>query len=162
MSDKPVGQLQQGRPVTLNERDLLALSAEIVTSYLTNNPVEAMSLPNMIAGVHGALSQLGHSGSIGKAEPVPAVAVRGSVKNDHIVCLEDGKKLKLLKRHLSSEHGMTPAQYRAKWKLPADYPMTAPEYSLKRQELASGPNGNFGAIARRYKSVVSSRGRTRS
>lgn len=130
-------------------KELLTLSAEIVTSYLSNNAVASDRLPEMIARVHGALVHLGKEDRSADGKPVPAVAVNASVKSGHVVCLEDGRKFKVLKRHLASEHGMTPAQYRAKWELPDSYPMVAPEYTLRRQKLLSGTGGNFGAASRR-------------
>jgi predicted transcriptional regulator len=103
---------------------------------VANNPVPVGSLPELIASVHASLSGLG--GEIAPpAEPQePAVNPKRSVFADHIVCLEDGKKFKALRRHLNTEHGMTPEAYRAKWDLPGSYPMTAPNYSERRSELA--------------------------
>jgi predicted transcriptional regulator len=115
---------------------LLDLTTEIVTAHVSRNKVAAEQLPDLIAKVHAALAELG--APRGEAQPVlkPAVAVRTSVKPDHIVCLEDGKKLKMLKRHLATDHGMSPAEYRVRWNLPKDYPMVAPAYAAKRAELA--------------------------
>lgn len=115
--------------------DLLALTANIVSAHVANNAVESADLPLLIANVHKSLRTLGRSD--GQEEPgPPAVSVRGSVKPDYIICLEDGKKLKTLKRHLMSHYNMTPDDYRAKWKLPRDYPMVAPEYAARRRALA--------------------------
>ncbi len=117
------------------QENLLALTADIVTAHVSNNDVAAADLPELIARVHGALAGLGV-----QAEPepelTPAVSIRASVKPDHLVCLEDGKKFQTLKRHLRVDHGLTPDEYRAKWGLPADYPMTARNYSERRQALA--------------------------
>ena len=114
---------------------LLTLTADIVAAHVSNNPVAVGDLPRLIGEVHAALDGLG-----AKAAPVqpqqPAVSPRASVKPDFIVCLEDGKKLLMLKRHLKTDHQMTPSQYRAKWKLGPDYPMVAPNYSEKRRTLA--------------------------
>ena len=114
---------------------LLTLTADIVAAHVSNNSVAVGDLPRLIGEVHAALDGLGT-----KAAPVqpqqPAVSPRASVKPDFIVCLEDGKKLLMLKRHLKTDHQMTPAQYRAKWKLGSDYPMVAPNYSEKRRSLA--------------------------
>lgn len=115
---------------------LLTLTADIVTAHVSNNQVPLGDLPGLIARVHGALAGLGAPAAAPEAAPVPAVSVRASVKPDHIVCLEDGEKMKMLKRHLATDHGMTPDQYRAKWNLPASYPLVAPDYAAKRQELA--------------------------
>ncbi|OYY68633.1 MucR family transcriptional regulator [Sphingomonas sp. 28-63-12] len=114
---------------------LVSLTADIVAAYISNNSISVSDVPRMIHHVHGALADLG---SIVEPEVVqePAVSVRSSIKPDFIVCLEDGKKLKMLKRHLMNQYQMTPDEYRAKWKLPADYPMVAPNYAQKRRELA--------------------------
>jgi len=120
---------------TANE--LLALTADIVSAHVAHNRVTVTELPELIAKVHGALAGLGQETSApAAAEQKPAVSIRASVKPDHIVCLEDGKKLTMLKRYLHTNYGMTPQQYRAKWKLPADYPMVAPNYAEKRRTLA--------------------------
>lgn len=120
---------------TANE--ILSLTADIVAAHVGHNRVTVTELPELIAKVHSALSGLGQeSASIASSEQKPAVSVRSSVKPDHIVCLEDGKKLTMLKRYLQTNYGMTPQQYRAKWKLPADYPMVAPNYAEKRRTLA--------------------------
>lgn len=116
--------------------ELAELTAEVVSAYVANNPLPAASLPDLIASIHASLSGLG--GQI--APPVepkePAVNPKRSVHADHIVCLEDGKKFKAIRRHLMSEHGLTPEGYRTKWDLPVGYPMTAPNYSERRSELA--------------------------
>ena len=111
---------------TADRAELLSLTASIVSSHVANNVVAVADLPNVITSVFTALSTLGE----------PAVSVRASVKPDHIVCLEDGKKLTMLKRHLMSRYGLTPDAYRAKWNLPADYPMVAPNYAAQRRMLA--------------------------
>jgi len=92
-------------------------------------------VPALIQNVYGALAGLGAAPQV-EAKPEPAVSIRASVKNDHIVCLEDGRKMKMLKRHLMTDHGLTPAEYRARWGLPADYPMVAPDYAEKRRLVA--------------------------
>jgi predicted transcriptional regulator len=118
------------------QSELLALTTEIVTAHLSNNPAPSSEVPGLIQTVFDTLSMLAN-----EKEPIPtvltpAVPIRRSVTDEYIVCLEDGKKLKLLKQHLMTAYGMTPEQYRAKWGLPHDYPMTAPSYSRRRQELA--------------------------
>lgn len=115
---------------------LLALTADIVAAHVGNNNVSVGDVPTLIHNVHSALTALGTPVSEPVVEPQPAVPIRSSVKPDYIVCLEDGKKLKMLKRYLASNFNMTPAEYRAKWKLPADYPMVAPSYSSQRKDLA--------------------------
>ena len=115
---------------------LLTLTADIVSAHVAHNSVATSDLAVLIAKVHDALAGLGKP--VEDEVPVrePAVSIRSSVKPDYIVCLEDGKKLKMLKRHLMSHYQMTPADYRAKWKLPADYPMVAPAYAEQRKGLA--------------------------
>jgi len=117
--------------------DLIDLAAEIVSAYVSNNSVPASDLPTLIAEVHRALSST-HSGtSEPEPEPLkPAVNPKRSVFPDYIVCLEDGKKFKSLKRHLRTQYNLTPEQYREKWALPADYPMVAPNYAAARSQLA--------------------------
>jgi predicted transcriptional regulator len=115
---------------------LLELTADIVSAYVSNNPVPAAELPSLIGDVRAALGNLS-----GVTQPVeepqkPAVNPKRSVHDDYIVCLDDGKKFKSLKRHLATHHGMTPDEYRTKWNLPADYPMVAPGYSAARSALA--------------------------
>src|ERR671918_717294 len=114
------------------EDTLLTLTADIVAAHVSNNSVAVNDLPNLIQNVHSALS--GISGAA--AAPEPKVSIRSSVKPDFIVCLEDGKKLKMLKRHLMTHYNMTPDQYRQKWGLSADYPMVAPNYAEQRRTLA--------------------------
>ena len=114
---------------------LITLTSDIVAAHVSNNSVAVDELPALIKNVYGALSGLGAAAQE-EARPEPAVSIRASVKPDHLVCLEDGKKMKMLKRHLMTDHGLTPAEYRARWGLPADYPMVAPEYAEKRRTLA--------------------------
>jgi predicted transcriptional regulator len=117
--------------------DLLSLTAEIVAAHVGHNRVAVTELSDLIGQVHAALSRLGSKEEPEVvAEQKPAVPIRSSVKPDFIVCLEDGKKLTMLKRYLQTNYGMSPQQYRAKWNLPADYPMVAPNYAEKRRELA--------------------------
>ena len=119
--------------------DLLALTTEIVAAHLANNTVTAQDIPNIIERVYKSLANLGsdtplHTSS--SERPQPAVPIRKSVMPDYIICLEDGKKLKMLKRHLKTAYNMTPEQYRERWGLPADYPMVAPNYAKTRSRLA--------------------------
>ncbi|WP_109808805.1 MucR family transcriptional regulator [Sphingosinithalassobacter portus] len=119
----------------LNET-LVTLTADIVAAHVSNNSVAVSDLPLLIQNVHGALSGLSAEAAEPEVKQEPAVSIRASVKPDYIVCLEDGKKLKMLKRHLMTHYQMTPEQYRAKWNLPADYPMVAPNYAEQRRTLA--------------------------
>jgi predicted transcriptional regulator len=117
----------------IDRSDLLALTAEIVSAHVGNNSTE--DVPALIQTVFDTLSGLG-TDAAPPVELTPAVPIRRSVTDDYLICLEDGKKLKMLKRHLMTSYDMTPAQYRAKWGLKADYPMVAPSYSARRGELA--------------------------
>jgi predicted transcriptional regulator len=118
------------------EDTLLTLTADIVAAHVSNNSVAVNDLPNLIQNVHSALQGISSSGAAPEAKPEPKVSIRSSVKPDYIVCLEDGKKQKMLKRHLMTNHGMTPDEYRQKWGLGADYPMVAPNYAEQRRTLA--------------------------
>ena len=118
-------------------QDLLGLTAEIVSAHVSNNPVAMADLPGLIAQVHHALTNLGKPAPEPEAKKQePAVPVKKSVTADYLICLEDGKKLKMLKRHLKTAYNMTPEQYRDKWGLPPDYPMVAPNYAAARSQLA--------------------------
>ena len=114
---------------------LITLTADIVAAHVSNNSVAVSDLPVLISNVHSALAGLSGAHAPVVA-PEPAVPIRNSIKRDFIVCLEDGKKLKMLKRHLMTHYGMTPDDYRAKWGLAADYPMVAPAYAEQRRDLA--------------------------
>lgn len=139
-------------PVTNDapQPNYIDLAADIVSAYVSNNSVPLAELPALIGSVHAALTQVVAPAPAVKAEqpPTPAVPVRKSVTPDYIVCLEDGKKFKSLKRHLRTRYDMTPDQYRARWGLPADYPMVAPNYAAARSELAK----SMGLGAQRRKS----------
>ncbi|KAA3448174.1 MucR family transcriptional regulator [Mesorhizobium sp. SARCC-RB16n] len=116
---------------------LIELTADVVSAYVSNNPVPVGELPALIGQVHAALK--GTAGGAAPEKPQalnPAVPIKKSVTPDFIICLEDGKKFKSLKRHLSTDYGLTPDEYRAKWGLPADYPMVAPNYAAARSALA--------------------------
>lgn len=117
--------------------ELLNLTTEIVASYVSNNSVEAAELTEVVKTVYGTLVDLSAGRtSLSANRPEPAVAVKKSIAEDYIVCLEDGKKLKMLKRHLKSAYNMSPEQYRERWNLAPDYPMVAPSYARQRSELA--------------------------
>jgi predicted transcriptional regulator len=119
-----------------SEDTLITLTADIVAAHVSNNSVAVNDLPQLISNVHNALSALSGAGATAEAKPEPKVPIRSSVKPDYIVCLEDGKRLKMLKRHLMTHYRMTPDQYRQKWGLPSDYPMVAPNYAEQRRTLA--------------------------
>lgn len=117
--------------------DLVELTAEIISAYVSNNTVVASDLAAIIADVHAALSKAAQRlGPVEREELRPAIAVKKSVTPDYIVCLEDGKKFKSLKRHLRTHYNLSPEEYREKWGLPHDYPMVAPNYAAARSELA--------------------------
>jgi predicted transcriptional regulator len=119
------------------DSNFIELTAGIVSAFVSNNPVTAGEIPALINQVHSALLRVSSGGKDPAAEPLkPAVSVKRSVAPDYIVCLEDGKKFKSLKRHLRTQYNMTPEQYREKWGLPADYPMVAPNYAAARSKLA--------------------------
>ncbi len=120
----------------IEKGEILGLTTEIVSSHVSNNPVAASDLPGLIEVVYSKLSDLGGASKDAKVDLVPAVPIKKSVTDDYIYCLEDGKKLKMLKRHLMTAYSMTPEDYRAKWGLKPDYPMVAPNYAAKRQQLA--------------------------
>lgn len=120
----------------LEHGELLSLTADIVSAHVSNNAVPNTELPGLIETVFYTLTGLGAPEPEPEVELKPAVPIKKSVTDDHIVCLEDGKKLKMLKRHLKTAYNMTPEEYRAKWGLPPDYPMVAPSYAAKRQQLA--------------------------
>ena len=119
------------------EDNLITLTADIVSAHVSNNSVAVSDLPTLIQNVHNALTGLGQGTEQAEEKrPEPAVSIRSSVKPDYIICLEDGKKLKMLKRHLMTHYNMTPDEYRQKWGLAADYPMVAPNYAEQRRSLA--------------------------
>lgn len=115
---------------------LITLTSDIVAAHVSNNDVAVAEMPSLISSVYAALAGLGAPAQPVEVRPEPAVSIRSSVKPDYIVCLEDGKKLQMLKRYLRTNYGMTPEEYRARWGLPADYPMVAPNYAARRRDLA--------------------------
>lgn len=121
---------------TIGRGEILALTTEIVSAHLANNAVTQSDVAGLIQSVFSKLSELAQGEEAPSVELTPAVPIKKSVTDDYIICLEDGKKLKMLKRHLMTSYGMTPEEYRTKWGLKADYPMVAPNYAAKRQELA--------------------------
>jgi len=121
---------------TIDHSELLALTSDIVAAHASNNAVPSSELSGLIEAVFGTLSGLSSEPAEPVAELKPAVPIKKSVTDDYLICLDDGKKLKMLKRHLKTAYDMTPEDYRAKWGLGHDYPMVAPNYAKKRQELA--------------------------
>ena len=117
-------------------KELPALTTQIVAAYVANNTVAVNDLPALIRQVHAALANVGGTAEVVPERPQPAVPIKRSVMPDYIVCLEDGKKLKMLKRHLKTAFNMTPEEYRERWDLPPDYPMVAPNYASQRSRLA--------------------------
>lgn len=115
---------------------LLSLTAQIVAAHVSNNTVALNDLPHLIDQVYRTLSGVGQDAPIRSERPQPAVAVKKSVHPDYIICLEDGKKLKMLKRHLKTAYNMSPEEYRERWQLPPEYPMVAPNYAKQRSKLA--------------------------
>lgn len=115
---------------------LVELAADIAAAYVSHNAVPISDLPVLIQNVHECLAALGAKEAVEAAQQLPAVSIRASIKPDYLVCLEDGKKMKLLKGYLNRVYGLSPREYREKWNLPADYPMVAPVYAARRRELA--------------------------
>ncbi len=115
--------------------DLLGLTEKIVSAHIANNAISSADLPNLIRAVYDALGNVRAAGETAP-KPKPAVPIKRSITPNYIVCLEDGRKMKMLKRHLKTDHNMTPKEYRQRWQLPPNYPMTAPNYAKARSELA--------------------------
>ncbi|MER9593986.1 MucR family transcriptional regulator [Mesorhizobium sp. M0244] len=123
-------------PEQLSQSDTVSIAADIVAAYVSNNPLPVGELPKLIGDIHAALQGLGTSVTEPVAKQEPAVSVRKSVTPDFIICLEDGKKFKSLKRHIGVHYNLSPDDYRQKWNLPSDYPMVAPNYAATRSALA--------------------------
>ena len=121
---------------TVTNKELLQMTTRIVSSHLANTPTDAADIPDVIKQVHKSLLSVSGDGGRNKDRPSPAVPIKKSVMPDYIVCLEDGKHYKKLKRHLKSVYNLTPEEYRERWGLPVDYPMVAPNYAQKRSQLA--------------------------
>jgi len=122
---------------TIPAEELLRMTSEVAAAYVSNNNLPSGQLPDVIRTIHESLAALSGAKVAAASEPpTPAVAIKKSITPDYIVCLEDGKKLKMLKRHLRSTYNMTPDEYRHRWGLPADYPMVAPNYAAQRSEFA--------------------------
>ena len=139
-----------------DEASCIQLTANIVSAYVSNNTVSSAEIPALISQVYSALMRVSNGAAVaGPAEPLkPSVSIKRSITPEYLVCLEDGKKFKSLKRHLRTQYRMTPDQYRAKWNLPADYPMVAPDYAAARSQLAKQMGlGQQGRRLRRVNSV---------
>ncbi|MEN0077864.1 MAG: MucR family transcriptional regulator [Pseudomonadota bacterium] len=121
---------------TLSDEDALDLTSDIVAAFVSNNPLPAGSLPELIRSVHETLLDLADDGPTQEPRPDPAVPVSKSITPEYLICLEDGRQLKMLKRYLRSRYDLTPEEYRARWNLPSDYPMVAPNYAKRRSEFA--------------------------
>ena len=131
-------------------KSFIDLTAQIVSAYVSNNTTPASEIPALISQVHAALTRVSSGRGEASSEPAkPAVSVKKSMTADYLICLEDGKRFKSLKRHLRTQYNMTPEQYRDKWQLPADYPMVAPNYAVARSQLAK--NMGLGQQRRRRK-----------
>ena len=135
-------------------RQTLALTSKIVSAYLRNNQIPSRDLPTLVQTVFLALSEAavplmnGRSSVVGPSRQRPAVPIDQSITPEHIICLEDGKKMKMMQRHLKAVYGLTPAEYRAKWRLPDDYPMVAPNYSVRKSDWAKATGfGKRGRLA---------------
>jgi len=121
----------------ISPEELLRMTTEVAAAYFSNNTLPSLQLPEVIKTIHDSLTALRSGDGATPAEPpTPAVPIKKSVTPDYIVCLEDGRKLKMLKRHLRTSYGLTPEEYRQKWSLPADYPMVAPNYAAQRSAFA--------------------------
>ena len=129
--------MTEDKTTHITNGEVLKMAVEIVSAYVSNNDVSAAQVPDLINTIYSSLNTLNGSSSINGTEtPKPAVSIRRSITPDYIVCLEDGKKLKMLKRHLRASYGITPDEYRTKWGLPPDYPMVAPNYAEQRSNFA--------------------------
>ncbi|MEE2654447.1 MAG: MucR family transcriptional regulator [Pseudomonadota bacterium] len=129
--------MTEDKTTHITNGEVLKMAVEIVSAYVSNNDVSAAQVPDLINTIYSSLNTLNGSSSInGTESPRPAVSIRRSITPDYIICLEDGKKLKMLKRHLRASYGITPDEYRTKWGLPPDYPMVAPNYAEQRSNFA--------------------------
>ncbi len=140
-------------PDSVDQFDAIHLAGEIVAAYVGNNNVKADELPKLLQSVYAAVNGLAEEGSAFIANREPAVPVNKSITPDFIICLEDGKKLKMLKRYLRTHYDLSPEEYRRKWGLPADYPMTAPNYAKSRSQLAKDIGLGTTATSRKRKTA---------
>ena len=128
--------MQDTNTDSLSRDALLQMTTKVVSAYVGNNTISDVQISDVIQSVYGSLEGLGNGTGAHQTKQKPAVPIKRSITPDHIICLEDGKKLKMLKRYLRTTHGMSPDEYRAKWGLAADYPMVAPNYAKKRSAFA--------------------------
>jgi predicted transcriptional regulator len=129
--------MSEGAVEKTSRSEILRMAVDVVSAYLGHNSLSSSQIPEIIQTVFASLHQLGERGAAGQGEALkPAVPIKKSVAPDYLICLEDGKKMKMLKRHLRTAFNMTPEEYRAKWGLPADYPMVAPNYAEQRSDFA--------------------------
>lgn len=146
---------------SLSTGDTLQLATDIVAAFVSNNAMAAEKIPGLLQEVHDAVRALASGGTASAGSQQPAVPVKKSVTNDYVICLEDGKKLKMLKRYLRTQYGLSPEDYRRKWGLPADYPMVAPNYAKRRSDFAKeiglGRAGGKAAPKRNAKKAAKSR-----
>ena len=151
---------------SISPGETLHLATDIVAAFVSNNAMSADKLPGLLQEVHDAVRALASGGTASAGNQQPAVPVKKSVTNDYVICLEDGKKLKMLKRYLRTQYGMSPEDYRRKWGLPADYPMVAPNYAKRRSEFAKeiglGRTGGKAAPKRAAKKSAKGRGRAKN
>ncbi len=149
----------------MSTNETLHLATDIVAAFVSNNNMTADKLPGLLQEVHDAVRALALGGTASAGSQQPAVPIKKSVTNDYVICLEDGKKLKMLKRYLRTQYGMSPEDYRRKWNLPADYPMVAPNYAKRRSDFAKeiglGKAGGKAAPKRTQKKAGGRRGRPR-
>jgi predicted transcriptional regulator len=132
-----LGKIRLGMSDNSGDGTYIQLTAQIVSAYVSNNTVSSGEIPNLVAQVYSALMRISGGQAVVSADPLkPAVSVKRSITPEYLVCLEDGKKFKSLKRHLRTQYDMTPEKYREKWGLPSDYPMVAPNYAAARSQLA--------------------------
>jgi predicted transcriptional regulator len=134
-NDRPKGKKKMAESDKISAEELLRMTSEVTAAYVSNNSLAAAQLPEIIRTIHASLVGLQSAGASAEP-PTPAVPIKKSVHDDYIVCLEDGKKLKMLKRHLRTAYGLTPEEYRQKWGLAPDYPMVAPNYAAQRSAFA--------------------------
>jgi|TARA_B110000263_G_scaffold79299_1_gene69181 predicted transcriptional regulator len=129
--------MNQETSVNINHKDMLKMTAQVVTAYVGNNNISGSQISDLVKSVYTSLSGLNNTlETSSKVKKVPAIAVKRSIRADYLICLEDGKKLKMLKRHLRTTYGLSPDQYRLRWGLKSDYPMVAPNYAKQRSAFA--------------------------
>lgn len=163
----PEGPIEDGQKTmndseTLSTSDTLHLATDIVAAFLSNNTLSADKVPGLLQEIHDAVRALASGGTASAGNQQPAVPIKKSVTNDYVICLEDGKKLKMLKRYLRTQYGMSPEDYRRKWGLPADYPMVAPNYAKRRSEFAKEIGlGRAGGKAAPKRARKTTKGRAR-